>query len=261
LAAGNYNICTLPSSYLNKKGKITNTLLAQTITLGLNLGIKGPGGTLANLELEGGQLVTAKVLGGCGGTEAVLRDCEAGLNEYTYTAMDQKVIDALGGDPTVAGLFKLASDALGNVDNIKGTERGVSIGAIASMADAINKAFDECRVLIGFNIPPCGEAKSGEVNPDIDVLTSGLKAYPNPFSDQLNFEFTAQNDGRALLEVYNILGEKLGVLINQEVDKGAQIRVEYKPLDLAPGIIYYKLTMNGKVQMGRAVFIKTYRPE
>ena len=47
------------------KGRIKNVLLAQTITLGLNIGITSPS-DLGAFPLQAGVLATADPLGGCG---------------------------------------------------------------------------------------------------------------------------------------------------------------------------------------------------
>jgi hypothetical protein len=73
LAAFDYNICSLPAGYL-KNGRINNTLLAQTIALGLNIGITNPS-TLGSFVLQAGVLATAKPLGGCGSNIATPRVC------------------------------------------------------------------------------------------------------------------------------------------------------------------------------------------
>src|SRR5204862_110521 len=60
LSAGDFNICSLPASYLSKQGRINNVLLAQTITLGLNIGYSSG---LGNFALQANKwLVTADVV-------------------------------------------------------------------------------------------------------------------------------------------------------------------------------------------------------
>jgi large repetitive protein len=263
LDMGNYGICNLPASYL-KKGKINNILLAQTITLGLNMGIKS---NLASLELQGGVLATASVDGGCGGTEAVERVCLYDIdgyltgveNDYQYFSLDPAVIDALGGSKTVSDLFDLANRALANTDGIIGQEDGVSLSAINSAVDAINNAFDECRFFMGFDVPSCPVQKSGQLVPGNQLAAAmSIKVYPNPFKERLTFEFTSETNAHATLEVYNMLGETISVLMNRTVEGGIINRVEYQPVDLAPGVIFYRLILDGKTHIGKAIYYKSY---
>src|SRR3970040_3074317 len=102
LSAGNFEINNLPSDYL-RKGRINNTLLAQTITLGLNIGING---ALGDFELKAGMLATAASEGGCGSDVPVARTCVdyTVINEYQRYEIKAKVVDALSVK-TVQGLF------------------------------------------------------------------------------------------------------------------------------------------------------------
>jgi hypothetical protein len=88
LLAGDPHVSALTgsfSSYLTKKGTINNTLLAQTITLGLNLGIDD---TLGGFGLQAGKLATAAPQGGCGSNIPMPRGCSIGegygsiVNDY-----------------------------------------------------------------------------------------------------------------------------------------------------------------------------------
>ena len=51
-------------------------------------------------------------------------------------------------DKTVQGLFDLANTALGG-----GSTNGLSLSEIAGAVDAINNAFDGCRIFIGYDVP------------------------------------------------------------------------------------------------------------
>ena len=145
LSVGEPHISALPSSYL-KKGTINNTLLAQTITLGLNLGIDSQ---LGDFVLQAGKLATAAPEGGCGSDTPMPRSCsEEGyaptINEYQYFDIPA-VVDLLP-DKTVQGLFDMANIALGG----GALPEGVSLSALASAVDVVNNAFDGCRISMGY---------------------------------------------------------------------------------------------------------------
>jgi hypothetical protein len=66
-----------------------------------------------------------------------------------------------------------------------------------------------------------------------------VNAYPNPFSRMVNFSFVSSKSGRALLEVYNALGQKVGVAFEGWLDAGVQKTVRYTiPLSVSAPIIY-----------------------
>jgi hypothetical protein len=255
------NICDLP------KGKVKNVLLGQTITLGLNMGISG---NLAHVLLSGSWITTAAVDGGCGGTDPLQRECvyvdnvlDHVLNDYEYTWLDPAVLAALPDEATIADLFDLANRALGNADGVDGTEKDVSLGDINKAVTAINEAFDQCRYLIGIyeEKPVCGESIGGGPAIPGGDLASSLKVYPNPTTDKVNFEFTTATKGHVILEVYNIIGEKLATLVDKTLDKGVLMKVEYEPRNLSAGFIYYRLYLDGDVKTGKVVYIKNYKPE
>ena len=149
--SGAKNICSLPSSYL-KNGRINNTLLAQTITLGLNIGINS---ALGELVLKAGVLATAAPNGGCGSQTPKLRSCSAEgympvINEYKYYTIPA-VVDLLP-NKTVQGLYDMANKALGG----EILPAGISLSNLASAVDLINNAFDGCRISMGYEQKPLG---------------------------------------------------------------------------------------------------------
>jgi hypothetical protein len=93
--------------------------LAQTIALGLNIGITSPS-TLGDFVLKAGTLSTAKPVGGCGSNVPKVRQCNYDpttgqlilpvVNEYKTATFSQALIDAIaaaGYPKTVGGLFVL----------------------------------------------------------------------------------------------------------------------------------------------------------
>ena len=63
-------------------------------------------------------------------------------------------------------------------------------------------------------------------------IKSNLKVYPNPFSDKLNFEFAASIDAYAVLEIYNLAGQSVVKLLDQQVESGVMNRIEYNPTQI-----------------------------
>ena len=152
LLAGNPHVSALPAGYLTKKGTLNNTLLAQTITLGLNLGIDSE---LGDFVLQSGKLATAAPEGGCGSDIPMPRSCSAEgyvpvINEYQYFTIPA-VVDLLPVK-TVQGLFDMANYALGGGD--LSLYPGITLSALANAVDVINNAFDGCRISMGYDQTP-----------------------------------------------------------------------------------------------------------
>jgi pimeloyl-ACP methyl ester carboxylesterase len=100
-----------------------------------------------------------------------------------------------------------------------------------------------------------GATKSAEVvSPHLEA--SELKVYPNPFSDKINFEFVSANDTHAVLEIYNLLGQSIVRLLDQQVEAGVMNRIEYAPNQIISGVYIYKLTLDGKITVGKVIYQK-----
>jgi len=87
---------------------------------------------------------------------------------------------------------------------------------------------------------------------DITLLNNftSISNYPNPFNPTTTIEFSIQNDSKINLSIYNIKGQKVKTLANNEFTKGNHAVIwngddKYgKPV--SSGIYYYKLNVNEK---------------
>lgn len=82
--------------------------------------------------------------------------------------------------------------------------------------------------------------------------------YPNPFSASTNINFSTQKRGRAELEVYNVLGQKIITLFDNVVGP-SQILANWDGRDLsgqtmAKGIYFYRLTFGGEVMTKKMLY-------
>ncbi|SCY23961.1 Por secretion system C-terminal sorting domain-containing protein, partial [Flavobacterium anhuiense] len=232
LANGDPHISALPASYL-KKGKLDNTLLAQTITLGLNLGIDSE---LSKFKLQAGILAVAQPEGGCGSKTPKVRSCNPDgtvSNEYKYYTIPNNVVSKLGGDKTVGDLFNLANQALGG-----GNTYGVSLSDIASLVDLINNAFDECRIAIGYNIQPLACVATQEsivtqapTTQETAVVQSsakeskkpGFDAYPVPFKNYITIRYNFDYATNVKIELFDLSGK----LLSSKTDTDSYFGKEY----------------------------------
>ena len=92
--------------------------------------------------------------------------------------------------------------------------------------------------------------KSAEIVSD----NSLLKVYPNPFNEAVTFEFTTTRDVDAVLEIHNMLGQKITVLFDARVSEGVTNTVKYKPVEVSTGILIYRLIMGEEVRTGRILY-------
>lgn len=282
--SANWN-CIKP--YLTKQGKLNNGLLAQTLTLGLNLRINDG---LDGMELQSeGWLTTQKRMYCEEGSPLVAMVCDPvyqwddvlqanvlvgytmKVDPYWYGKLPEGVLCYMyqnGYEMTVGGLYALANDALGQVvtfpANVTCGDITYTVGLsnISSAVDLINNAFDECRAFVGyldekFECPevmaPLAIAKSATLIQG-NLEASDLKVYPNPFSNKVTFEFVAAQDGHAVLEISNLLGQKIATLLDKNVQKGVLNKVEYDAAGIVPGMMLYQLRLDDKIQIGKLIY-------
>jgi hypothetical protein len=87
----------------------------------------------------------------------------------------------------------------------------------------------------------------------VPAIGSGLQvqAYPNPFKKLVNFRFSSSESGRALLEVYNITGQKLGVVFEGYIKAGVAQDITYRAKWVSNSTLVYRFTVNGKMANGK----------
>jgi hypothetical protein len=180
-----------------QKGKIRNSLLAQTITLWFNLQNSG---SLGSISLMDDTLLT-KATTFCGSNIPVGDASKFGLPHSVIVYLN----GGNGYAATVDGLFALANDVLGGVNT------AVNPSTIQQAVDVINNAFDECRVLTGTipyatqyitrtKVEKATEAKSTVFN---------VVAYPNPYKDRFQLLISSSITAVVKIEFFTVNGEKV----------------------------------------------------
>ncbi|MCX8056066.1 MAG: T9SS type A sorting domain-containing protein [Ignavibacteria bacterium] len=114
-----------------------------------------------------------------------------------------------------------------------------------------------------------GQSKSGELNltlksqsklrieiQNVPVEFKLLQNYPNPFNPKTKIVFSLEKDGLTKLEVYNSLGEKIGVLADEVLSSGRVYEFEFDGSNLSSGIYLIKLSQGNSVQLKKMVLIK-----
>ena len=79
--------------------------------------------------------------------------------------------------------------------------------------------------------------------------------YPNPFNPSTTIDYTIGENGNVVLEVYNILGQKVALLVNEDMTAGAY-KVVWNAASMPSGLYFYKLQANGKVQVRKMMLLK-----
>jgi hypothetical protein len=95
-----------------------------------------------------------------------------------------------------------------------------------------------------------------EVTIEVPKVFTLSQNYPNPFNPTTNIEFTMATDGKAVLKVYNALGQEVAELFNGEAQAGRIIQTHFDASRLASGVYFSRLEADGKSLVKRMMFVK-----
>lgn len=79
--------------------------------------------------------------------------------------------------------------------------------------------------------------------------------YPNPFNPVTVIPFTLPKNGKVVLRVYNMLGEEIATVLEQNVPAGKHA-VMFDGSRLASGVYFYRLAVNDFVSTKKMVLMK-----
>lgn len=87
-----------------------------------------------------------------------------------------------------------------------------------------------------------------------------LQNYPNPFNPSTNIEFTIPRNTRVRISIYNLLGEKIMDLLNEEVGKG-QYKIKWngknmEGKNLSSGVYLIMMKTNSYQKIIKALLLK-----
>jgi len=111
--------------------------------------------------------------------------------------------------------------------------------------------YDLVEVTVEYSQPVTIASKSSGA-----AETKPLKApivYPNPFTTKTNLQFTAAENGNAVVELYNIYGAKIRTLFSGNVIQGQVYNVIAGDAQLPKGIYVYMISNGKQKQTGRII--------
>jgi hypothetical protein len=79
--------------------------------------------------------------------------------------------------------------------------------------------------------------------------------YPNPFNPTTKITFSLLKDGFTTLAVYNVLGQKVATLLEQQIPAGEQT-VVFNASQLSSGVYFYKLQSGSYLQIRKMILMK-----
>jgi len=108
------------------------------------------------------------------------------------------------------------------------------------------------------NVGPRVTKKSAELATGVlpELESGDLKVYPNPFNEVVNIEFVSPVSGHAVLEIHNMVGQRVATLLDDYVEAGVENKVQFRPDAEVSGFYLYRLDIDGNIQIGKMVYRK-----
>src|SRR5262249_23588043 len=78
-----------------------------------------------------------------------------------------------------------------------------------------------------------------------------VNAHPNPFTNKVTFRISSPVSGEVTLAVYNVTGQRIGIVYQGKVDAGVAKDVEYNAPAASKGMLFYTLTQGDKSVRGK----------
>jgi len=107
-----------------------------------------------------------------------------------------------------------------------------------------------------FRIIYRGDVSSvAEITPPKDFVL--FQNFPNPFNPSTTIRFRLNKPGNVKLEIFNILGEQITLLVNTYLKRGTYQYI-FNPMEyrLSSGVYYYRLSVNEKSITKPMVYLK-----
>jgi hypothetical protein len=79
--------------------------------------------------------------------------------------------------------------------------------------------------------------------------------YPNPFNPVTTIQFSLEKPGKTVLEIYNVLGQKVATLVDGELSAGAY-RYQWNASGMASGVYFYRLRSDNFVATKKMLLVK-----
>jgi hypothetical protein len=79
--------------------------------------------------------------------------------------------------------------------------------------------------------------------------------YPNPFNPSTKIGFTLPKSANVKIEVYNIQGQKIKILIDGKMPPGNH-RVEFNSQNLSSGVYYYSIEADGFQDVKKMILLR-----
>jgi hypothetical protein len=96
----------------------------------------------------------------------------------------------------------------------------------------------------------------GEVSRKFSKIITVYQSYPNPFNPSTTIEFTLLQNSNVKIKVYNVLGNEVATLLDDERNAGVVHKVQFTPVGLSSGVYFYRIIAGNNIKTGKLVLAK-----
>ncbi|NIA29396.1 MAG: S8 family serine peptidase [Actinobacteria bacterium] len=87
-----------------------------------------------------------------------------------------------------------------------------------------------------------------------------LANYPNPFNPETTVQYTLPEAGRVILKIYDVRGQEVATLVNEDQSAGAHSAIwngrGQLGIDAATGMYFYRIFFQGRILTGKALLVR-----
>ena len=116
---------------------------------------------------------------------------------------------------------------------------------LTNRLNSIIFSYDSIGYSVGVNGTILFTSNGGAINSiDEDIQPNGVylfQNYPNPFNPSTKIDFRIEEFGPVTLKVYDLLGNEVSTLVNEEKPAG-EYSTKFLAEELASGMYFYQLT-------------------
>ena len=159
--------------------------------------------------------------------------------------------DPTAGEPAISDMAAYTAFKFTDGFNVVRVEFGGTVGT------GLRASFDEIRLGTSW-----GDVSSSLGTTGVAQRTNNLPAqfalaqnYPNPFNPSTSIIYSIKNSGKVSLSVYNLLGQKVAVLVDGVQNAGSH-NIVFSGNNLSSGIYFYRLESASQVITKKMLLMK-----